>query len=77
MVLDSTCVSVCSAYPIRLVGSPVPSAGRLEIQINGTWGSVCSYGVSGRHYTSMIACRQLGFGVPLRLVFERRVSYFL
>lgn len=59
-------------YPIRLVGSPVPSAGRLEIQINGTWGSVCSYGVSGRHYTSMIACRQLGFGVPLR---ESESSY--
>ena len=71
------CVSVCLAYPIRLVGSPVPSAGRLEIQINGTWGTVCSYGIVSGQYTSMVACRQLGFGVPIRLVFERRVSHFL
>ena len=44
---------------LRLTGSTRNNIGRLEINLNGTWGSVClrDFDMLDGH----VACRQLGF----------------
>jgi len=44
---------------LRLTGGTSNSMGRLEVNLDGTWGSVCSrdFGMLDGH----VACRQLGF----------------
>ncbi|XP_049764444.1 protein bark beetle [Schistocerca cancellata] len=44
--------------PVRLLGGTTETEGRLQIRVNGTWGTVCSYGWTQRN--SVIVCRQLG-----------------
>ena len=57
------------AIQIRLAGSGLPSAGRLEMFYNGTWGTVC-YGYSRfSHYTTNTVCRQLGYSSAVRFGF--------
>ena len=46
---------------IRLVGGTSHSNGRLEIQWNGQWGTICNYGNRWDHKETAVACRQLGF----------------
>ena len=46
----------------------MPHAGRLEILVYGKWGTVCKRGLHFDKNTQMIACRQLGFGLAIRLV---------
>ena len=53
---------------LRLVGGDAPYEGRLEIYIDGSWGTIClggySYG-SDRGFGLLdadAACRQLGYG---------------
>ncbi|XP_025113550.1 uncharacterized protein LOC112575757 [Pomacea canaliculata] len=45
---------------IRL--SPGPTSGRLEVNYNGTWGTVCDDGLTGSYGTGLaqVVCRQLG-----------------
>ena len=45
--------------PIRLAGSNDSMSGRVEVNLNGTWGTVCHYGWDLRDAT--VVCRQLGF----------------
>ena len=45
---------------LRLRSRPVPWEGRLEVKIDGEWGSVCGHGFSREAAT--VACRQLGLG---------------
>jgi deleted-in-malignant-brain-tumors protein 1 len=58
------CVGPWPANPVRLVSatdnSTNPTAGRLEIQYYGTWGTVCDDGFSGTDVG--VACASLGFG---------------
>ena len=44
---------------LRLVDKISPSSGRLEILLNGLWGTVCSYHFDFRD--AVVACKELGY----------------
>lgn len=63
----SVVFSNCSDGELRLAGSTVDYDGRVEVCINGAWGSVCYSGFSSTYYTrywdgsdARVVCRQLG-----------------
>ena len=56
-----TAVQNCTNGTVRLVDGPVESTGRVEICINGLWGTVCnSYWDNN---DAMVVCSQLGYSV--------------
>ena len=50
----------CIGIAVRLVGGSSYKEGRVEVNYNGEWGTVCDDGWS--YYSSRIVCRQLGLG---------------
>ncbi|XP_038068377.1 deleted in malignant brain tumors 1 protein-like isoform X4 [Patiria miniata] len=56
-------VVIAFDYPVRLVGGANSSEGRVEVLINGVWGTVCddSWGLSD----AMVVCRQPDLGEAL------------
>ncbi|XP_064608904.1 scavenger receptor cysteine-rich type 1 protein M130-like [Liolophura sinensis] len=53
-----SCKTLRETLPMRLVGGPSSTSGRLEVSVNGRWGTVCR-----RHFSSQaakVACRQMG-----------------
>ena len=64
---ESVIFSNCSDGELRLVGSPAEYEGRVEICINGVWGTVCYSARSSSYYRrywderdARVVCRQLG-----------------
>jgi len=46
---------------VRLAGSSVPGQGRLEVNYNGVWGTVCDDNFDNND--AAVACYMLGFGL--------------
>lgn len=55
----STVSKVCSHGSVRLVDGRTNYTGRLEICINGVWGTVCNDNQWRRYGNARIACRQM------------------
>ena len=54
------------AITVRLVGTGLKHVGKVEIQYQGQWGTVCDYDRSGYGYTwdkkdAQVICRMLGY----------------
>ena len=60
-MLLSTAVQSCTHGAVRLVGGQLSNEGRVEICINGVWGTVCHS--SWDDNDARVVCRQLGFPV--------------
>jgi len=49
-----------SGDSVALVDGPTPQEGRLEVQYNGVWGTVCDDGFTDA--AARVVCYSLGFG---------------
>ena len=56
-----TAAQNCTNGTVHLVDGPVENAGRVEICINGVWGTVCHNGWDNND--ARVVCRQLGYSV--------------
>ena len=58
-ILTASFVRNCTEHSIMLVGGPSSLEGRVEVCVNGDWGTV-TYG-AWDYRDASVACRQLGF----------------
>ena len=60
---------------MRLVGGPSSHEGRLEVNYNGVWGTVCDDGFT--HTAATVACRSLNFTYVFYLLLGTFLCLFL
>ena len=68
-VIVPSLVELCTDGAVQLRGSSHAIYGRVEICMNGNWGTICDYYWDNRD--ASVVCRQLGFaphGMHLYLV---------
>lgn len=54
------CRTQCTTGAIRLAGGVHLNGGRIEVCVNGQWGTVCDDGWNVNN--SKVVCKQLGYG---------------
>ena len=59
-IISVNCSIVCSDGDLWLVNGSVPSEGRVEVCVDGQWGTVCGWRTTPLN--AQVACRQLGYG---------------
>ncbi len=78
-------ISVCvfpAPLEVRLVGSGLNSRGRLEVAVNGTWGTVCKDDFEDDNAAATVACHMLGYPLVIHQGFTecwqllRKNSYY-
>ncbi|XP_051021519.1 neurotrypsin [Acomys russatus] len=68
---DSNGHRLSSGFPIRLMDGENKKEGRVEVFVNGQWGTICDDGWTDKH--AAVICRQLGYKGPAR---ARTMAYF-
>ena len=59
MQTSTTAAQSCTNGTLRLINGTVESAGRVELCINGVWGTVCNLD----NHDAQVVCRQMGYSV--------------
>ena len=59
LIVNDVVYSNCTTGDVRLTDGPTEYEGRVEICMNGVWGSVCDYGWDTSE--AITVCKQLGY----------------
>ena len=52
-------LALCQNGDIRLAGDSYNNVGRIDLCVNGTWGTICGNGFDSKD--ASVVCRQLGY----------------
>ena len=67
--ISTIAVQNCTNGTVRLVNGSLESAGRVEVCINGVWGTVCHRNWNANYYWdnnfARVVCRQMGYNVNI------------
>ena len=55
------CTELCINDEIRIVGSPIPSIGRVEVCVNRTWGTICD--TTWNEAAASLVCYNQGYSL--------------